>query len=176
MRLLRPHEGELEMYARRMTGSAEFARDALQNAVMRAFKRFDRYDPEASFRSWMFRILTNEIYALLRRRRKIDGHEVSVGDATEDHLSPVDESTPLWHGDEDRLYEWLEDEVVEALRRLGEQERAMLLLRGVAGLKYREIAETLEIPIGSVMGGLARARQKVRDRMNQHLNERSATQ
>src|SRR5881296_3349084 len=69
--LLRPIEGDLENYSRRMVFDRRDFEDALQNAVLRAFAAFDRYHDDASFRAWMFKILTNEIFALNRRYGRI---------------------------------------------------------------------------------------------------------
>ena len=66
--LLRPIEADLENYSRRMVFDRRDFEDALQNAVLRAFRAFDRYHDDASFRAWMFKILTNEIFAINRKR------------------------------------------------------------------------------------------------------------
>lgn len=68
--LLQPIEGELETYARRMVWRREDAQDVLQNAVMRAFAAFDRYHEDASFRAWLYQILTNEIFTTNRRHAR----------------------------------------------------------------------------------------------------------
>ncbi|CAN5202907.1 sigma-70 family RNA polymerase sigma factor [soil metagenome] len=170
--LLRPLERELEIYARRMTSSVDLGSDALQNAVLKAFRHFDRYHPEASFRAWIYTILTNEIRAMNRSRRKIECRELP---AEEEMLGAVSGEPSLWScwdGDEDALYERLDDGVVRALQSLSVNERAVLLLRGVADLQYRDIAETLGIPMGSVMGHLSRARQKTREALLRQTNRR----
>src|ERR1022692_2183288 len=61
--LLQPIERDLETYARRLIWESQEAPDAIQNAVLRAFAAFDRYHEHASFRAWMFKILTNEAFA-----------------------------------------------------------------------------------------------------------------
>ncbi len=66
--LLRPIEADLENYSRRMVFDRRDFEDALQNAVLRAFRAFDRYHDDASFRAWMFKILTNEIFTINRKR------------------------------------------------------------------------------------------------------------
>src|SRR2546425_13264662 len=66
--LLRPIERDLENYSRRLVFDRRDFEDALQNAVLRAFRPFDRYHDDASFRAWALRILTNEISALNRQR------------------------------------------------------------------------------------------------------------
>src|SRR6266702_5627070 len=76
--LLQPIERDLENYSRRMVFDRRDFEDALQNAVLRAFRAFDRYHDDASFRGWMFKIVTNEIFALNRKRRRIARREVQV--------------------------------------------------------------------------------------------------
>src|SRR5438552_8718822 len=76
--LLRPIEGDLENYCRRMVFDRRDLEDALQNAVLRAFRAFDRYHDDASFRAWMFKILTNEIFAINRKRGRVAQFEIAV--------------------------------------------------------------------------------------------------
>src|SRR5438034_11069777 len=76
--LLRPIKADLENYARRMGFERRDSEDALQNAVLRAFRAFDRYHDDASFRAWMFKILTNEIFAINGKRRRVAELEVAV--------------------------------------------------------------------------------------------------
>src|SRR5713226_9392386 len=76
--LLRPIERDLENYSRRMVFDRRDFEDALQNAVLRAFRAFDRYHDDASFRSWMFKILTNEIFAINRKRGRVAEFEIAV--------------------------------------------------------------------------------------------------
>src|SRR6059036_531285 len=76
--LLQPIQADLENYSRRMVFERRDFEDALQNAVLRAFRAFDRYHDDASFRAWMFKILTNEIFAMNRRRGRVAEFEVSV--------------------------------------------------------------------------------------------------
>ena len=77
--LLQPIEGSLESYSRRMVFDRRDCEDALQNAVLRALRAFDRYHDDAGFRAWMFKILTNEIFAINRKRGRIAEFEIAVG-------------------------------------------------------------------------------------------------
>ena len=76
--LLKPIERDLETYARRLMWEPQEAPDALQNAVLRAFAAFDRYREDASFRAWMFKILTREAFALNRKHARIARHEFQL--------------------------------------------------------------------------------------------------
>ncbi|MGD0536301.1 MAG: sigma-70 family RNA polymerase sigma factor [Verrucomicrobiota bacterium] len=168
--LLEPIERDLERYSRRLIWEPQEAPDALQNAVLRAFAAFDRYHEDASFRAWMFRILTNEVFALNRKHARIARHEFQlepeeleglVGtalDGEEGGAMPTPEA----------LAERMEPELAAALRTLTDAERAVLLLRALGDLRYREIAVSLDMPLGSVMGHLARARLKTRLALARH--------
>jgi RNA polymerase sigma-70 factor (ECF subfamily) len=140
-------------------------KDALQNAVLRAFKAFDRYRDDASFKSWMFRILTNEIFTINRRYGRVSKFEVQVEDSELDTLSALEQASDYtdWLTSPEALAEALDENILNALGNLSEVERAVLLLRAIGGFRYQEIRDTLGIPMGSVMGHLYRARHKMRD-------------
>jgi len=160
--LLRPIEADLENYSRRMVFEQGDCEDALQNAVLRAFRAFDRYHDDASFRAWMFKILTNEIFAINRKRGRVAQFEIAVEPDEIEEFASLDfvaEMSLSW----ETLADALDEELVAALQRLNDGERAVLLMRAIGDLRYREISECLGIPLGSVMGNLSRARQKMRD-------------
>jgi len=162
--LLKPIERDLETYARRLMWEPQEAPDALQNAVLRAFAAFDRYREDASFRAWMFKILTREAFALNRKHARIARHEFQLEPEELAGLACTEEqdqggSQPV---SPEALNELLEPALAAGLKTLTDTERAVLLLRAIGELRYREISETLSIPLGSVMGNLSRARQKMR--------------
>lgn len=165
LELLRPIEGELENYCRRMVWNRDDAADTLQNAVLRGFRAFDRYHADASFRAWMFKIVTNEAFASNRKYAKAARLEFQVApqemDAIADSLG-TNEAEPEPHPSLEAVKEALDDRLVHGLKMLTEKERALLLLRVIAGFSYDEMAKSLEVPKGTVMGNLARARQKMR--------------
>ena len=162
--LLKPIERDLERYCRRLIWEPQDAPDAIQNAVWRAFAAFDRYHEDASFRAWMFKILTREAFALNRKHARIARHEFQLEPEELAGLALAGE--PEQGGNRtvspDALNEALEPALAAGLKTLTETERAVLLLRAIGELRYREIIESLGIPLGSVMGNLARARQKMR--------------
>jgi len=160
--LLRPIERDLENYSRRMVFDRHDFEDALQNAVLRAFRAFDRYHDDASFRAWMFKILTNEIFSINRKRGRLAQVEIAVDPEEMDEFASLEFAIDVpisW----DSLADALDEELLAALHSLNDSERAVLLMRGIGDLRYREISECLGIPLGSVMGNLFRARQKMRD-------------
>ena len=162
--LLQPIERDLETYCRRLIWEPQEAPDALQIAVLRAFAAFDRYREDASFRAWMFKILTHEAFAMNRKHARIARHEFQ--------LEPEELAALPFAGEPDpggrrplsaeALNEALEPALTAGLKTLTDTERAVLLLRAIGDLRYREISQSLDIPLGSVMGNLSRARQKMR--------------
>ncbi len=164
LELLRPIERDLETYCRRLIWEPQEAPDAIQNAVLRAFAAFDRYREDASFRAWMFKILTHEAFALNRKHARIARHEFQLDPGELAGLAldaqPAQASNEVLSGA--ALDEVLDPALAAGLKTLTDTERAVLLLRAIGDLRYREIGETLDIPLGSVMGNLARARQKMR--------------
>src|SRR2546428_13840791 len=88
--LLQPIERDLENYSRRMVFDRRDFEDALQNAVLRAVRAFDRYHDDASFRAWMFRILTNEIFAINRKRGRVGELKVGVEPEGMDEFASLD--------------------------------------------------------------------------------------
>ncbi|MDA1272692.1 MAG: sigma-70 family RNA polymerase sigma factor [Verrucomicrobia bacterium] len=165
MALLRPIRRELEVYCRRMIWNEHDAPDALQNAVLNAFKAFDRYHDDTNFRAWMFKILTNEVFKLNGKHGRLAQFEYQVEPEELKALPALENSLEYrdWLNAPEALADALDQELIAALKTLTEAERAVLLMRAIGEFRYREIAEALEIPLGSVMGNLARARKKMQD-------------
>lgn len=163
--LLRPIRSELEGYARRMVWSDNDAEDAIQNGVSRAFQAFDRYRDGTNFRAWIFKILTNEIKALNRKYARIARLEFQLEPEELEALPALEQASEYteWLLSPEALSEALDEAVVGALKALSENERSVLLLRTVGELKYVEIAEALEMPLGTVMSHLSRARKRMRE-------------
>jgi RNA polymerase sigma-70 factor (ECF subfamily) len=163
--LLRPIRRELETYCRRLVWNEQDAPDALQNAVMNAFKAFDRYHEDANFRAWMFTILTHEVFKLNKKFARVARSEFQVEPETLEALPALEQSAQYvdWLNAPDALADALDQHLLAGLKTLTETERAVLLLRGIGDFCYREIAAALDVPLGSVKGNLSRARRKMQD-------------
>lgn len=171
LRWLEPIKRDLEVYCRRMIWDPQDVPDALSNAVFRAVGAFDRCWDATKFRAWMFKILTHEILALNRKHARLARFEFQMEPEDLETLSGPDNSladtTSL---DPDRWEQILDDRLSQALKILTDPERAVLLLRALGNFKYQEIGDELGIPVGSVMGYLARARKKMQCLLRQsHL-------
>jgi RNA polymerase sigma-70 factor (ECF subfamily) len=142
--LLRLHYDRVYALCLRMTGNEADALDACQEALMAIVRGLARFDGRSAFSTWAYRIATNACLDELRRRRRRP-------------IATVDESTVIEHRDlpesaPDRL------DIQAALERLPVEFRAAVILRDLAGMSYEEIAETLDVPPGTVRSRIARGR------------------
>jgi RNA polymerase sigma-70 factor, ECF subfamily len=141
----------LRRYAISLSRVADVADDLVQSACERALATAATLDDELRFDAWMFRIVRNLWYDRLRRL-KVRGQELDVS-ARDDLVAIEGEEVP-----ERRM---LLRRAGEAIDRLPDEQRELMLLVCVEGLSYRDAAEVLELPIGTVMSRLARARRRV---------------
>ncbi len=168
--LLRPHQGALWGFALRLTRNAADAEDLLQEGLYRAYRGLDGFEPGTHFKRWVFRIVTNAFLSRCRTQARapravgLEGlgapapapEDLSPAAALEDELASA---ATDWQA----LYaEAVDDEVKRALDDLPDELRATLLLSGLGGLRYQEIADVLEVPVGTVMSRLFRARQRLK--------------
>ncbi len=145
--------------ALRLTRNQDEAQDLTQEAVVRAFQAYDRFDG-TNFKAWVLRILTN-VFINRYRKAKRDPDVASIEDLPAVENLVAEEATP---GTElfDSL---LGEQVEEALMSLPEEYRTAVLLCDVEGMSYDEIAEALEVPIGTVRSRLARGRAALREKL-----------
>ncbi|MEI6400673.1 MAG: RNA polymerase sigma factor [Actinomycetota bacterium] len=149
--LLRRHYDRIFAVCRRVTGSDADAADAAQDALISIVRSIDRFDGRSSFSTWAYRIATNASLDELRRRRRrpvlvddrADGHEPAVVDPF---------AGPRVEAVVDRMA------LDAALAQVPESFRVPLVLRDVADLDYAEIAESLDLPLGTVKSRIARGR------------------
>jgi RNA polymerase sigma-70 factor (ECF subfamily) len=169
-----PYRAELHAYCYRMLGSLHDADDALQDALLRAWRGLDRFEGRSSLRSWLYRIATNVSLDLIARRPKrvlpLDYDEQEGPLWLEPYPELQDEAPPPDARYEQR--ESVELAFVAAVQHLPPNQRAALLLRDVLGFRAREAAEMLDTSVESVNSALARARRALEER----LPERSQQQ
>ena len=140
-------------FALRISGDRHDAEDLVQRACVRALERAHQLQPDTSALSWMFAIVhstwINELRARSRRNR-------SSTEWDDDMLETV--ADPAMRTPEENA---INNQIVSAVGRLPEAQRMVMLLVAVEGLSYVEAAEVLEVPIGTVMSRLSRARQTI---------------
>ncbi len=157
--------GPVFAYLLRLVGDRHAAEDLTQEVFLRALEHLDSYREQGRFEAWLFRIAINQARDWGRRRRS--SHMVVGGMVSEDDPSvsgPVDR--PIDDPPEARMQKSEEAGRLEAaLATLDAGEREVLMLRHYADLSFREIAEALKCPIGTVLARGHRALIKLRDRL-----------
>lgn len=138
----------LRRYARALVGDRAAADDLVQDTLERAWSRFGQWRPGSDLRAWLFGIMHNLRIDQLRR----PGLNLS---SCEDE----DIEVPMRATQTDRME--LED-LADAVNRLPEEQRAVLLLVTLEEMRYEEVGRALDIPVGTVMSRLSRARQRLR--------------
>lgn len=158
-----PHIPALRRHAQRLTRSPEAADDLVQDTLVRAFSRWHQFDPTTNCRAWLMRIATTTFINLWRRRAKereilADEKDGVLGDRFFSH-----HAIRRWSEPEAALAErTLSPGVIRALSELKPEFRRVVELSDLMELPYRDVAETLDIPVGTVMSRLFRARQALR--------------
>ena len=187
-RLVEPFRGELHAHCYRMLGSLHDAEDALQEAMLRAWRGLGRFEGRSSLRSWLYTIATNTcLNAIARRPKRV--LPVDYGAASDPHDAPGEPIVEsVWIepypdemlGLEDGLaapearYEMRESvelAFVAALQHLPANQRAVLVLREVLGFSAKEVAESLDTSVASVNSALQRARAAVEERVPEQTQQ-----
>lgn len=147
-------------FARWLTQNREEAEDLVQETYAKALKGFSSFQSGTNFRAWMFRILRN---CFLNSRTGLATRmTVRLEPEEEEDLAGIDRHTP----ESILLGQLTHEAVAQAIDQLPVHYREVLLLCDVEELKYQEIAETLSIPVGTVMSRLSRARRAIRDSLD----------
>jgi RNA polymerase sigma factor (sigma-70 family) len=141
----------LRRYARAMVGDRAAADDLVQDTLERAWSRAAQWRPGSDLRAWLFGIMHNLRIDQLRRP--------GLSFASYDDEDNKDIEVPIRATQTDRLE--LED-LADAVGWLPEQQRSVLLLVALEEMRYEDVARTLDIPIGTVMSRLSRARERLR--------------
>lgn len=170
LRLIRPCWQRLHAVARRYCVRAEDAADLVQETLLRAWRAYSPTQAASYRPAWLFVILRNIVIDWMRvAQKRVALVPIPVSELTE--LAPTELSdplAPLSAMDETRFREFLDEKVVEAFDALDAPFREVVVLSVAGDLTYREIAEVLDCPIGTVMSRMARARRTLRERLAEH--------
>jgi RNA polymerase sigma-70 factor (ECF subfamily) len=138
-----PHTRALLRVARRLTGKSSAAEDLVQETLLSAWRGFHQFRPDTNIRAWLFRILFNTFYG---QGRKLTAKLVPISPGMAARSPSADDAI----------------EVMRALDGLEIEHRSVLMLGVVEGFTCREMAGILDVPIGTIMSRLSRARQAMR--------------
>ncbi len=155
-----PFRDQLHKTALRLTRSAEDAEDLLQETYLKAFRHYASFQPGTNLKAWLFKILKNTFINEYRRRKQLPAR-VDFAELEETFESALVSNDPgATRTPEDELIEGsLDGEVQRALVALPHNYKVVVLLADIEGYAYKEIADILAIPVGTVMSRLYRGRR-----------------
>lgn len=162
--LTRPHVAALWRVALRMTGDRDAADDLTQEACLRAYRAFDRFEEGTNYKAWLLRIMTNLCLDLLRRRAR--SALVPFGEDG-DHAPDV---APEADGPDAQLIrKRFREELACAMDKLSPEVRLVVSLALLKGLSYQEIAEIAGCPVGTVRSRLNRGRKQLQQDLQHYM-------
>jgi RNA polymerase sigma-70 factor (ECF subfamily) len=160
-----PFLGQLYPAALRMTRNPSDAEDLVQETFAKAYAAFHQFMPGTNLRAWLHRILANTFINSYRKKRREPLQALST-DFHEDWQVGADPlAAPVRSAEAEALDRLADSEILRALRELPEEFRVAVYLADIEGYPYREIAEIMGTPIGTVMSRLHRGRGKLRQKL-----------
>ncbi|MBX6366711.1 MAG: sigma-70 family RNA polymerase sigma factor [Rhodospirillales bacterium] len=145
----------LRRYARALVRNQETADDLVQDTLVRALSKLHLWQPGTDLRAWLFTLMHNQYVNFVRR---------AVREGTQ---TPLESAVNLGHQASQTTFLTLRD-LQNALERLPDEQRTVVLLIGLEGMRYEEVAEILNVPVGTIRSRLSRAREALREMMDEH--------
>jgi RNA polymerase sigma-70 factor (ECF subfamily) len=153
--------------ALRMTRNPADAEDLVQETMLRAYRSFDRFEPGTNLKAWLFRILTNA-YINVYRKRQREPQKVSQDDVEEfDLYQELKDHDPQFTATPETIVldSLVDGDIIEAIDALPEQFRLAVILSDIEGFTYAEMADIMDVPMGTVMSRLHRGRKALQKRL-----------
>ena len=164
---------QLYSAAMRMTRNPQDAEDLVQEAYTKAYSAFHQYKPGTNLKAWLYRILTNT-YINIYRKKQRQPQQANTDTVEDWQMAQAAEhtSTGLRSAEAEALDHLPDSDVKDALQQIPEEFRLAVYFSDVEGFAYKEIAEILNIPIGTVMSRLHRGRKLLRELLTDYARER----
>ncbi len=175
--LLNPHKDSLYRVCKNLIWNINDIEDVLQTAILSAYKSFDKFEKGSNFKAWIFKFLLNTVFNFNKKYARLN-----IFETYHEEILDASKASRVEHSDIDmleilekeniyqeilknpfKLLESIDKRMRNSLLKLNTAERTVFLLKSLTDLSYKEIANVLEIPIGTVMSHLYRARAKLRE-------------
>ena len=153
-----PHMNALYNFALRMTGDEDDADDLVQETFLKAFRFFDKFEKGTNCKAWLFRILKNSYINDYRKTTK-EPNKVDYEDVQNFYENIKSDEVESKHYELDAFNNLLDDEISSAITTLPEDFRTVIILSDIEGFTYEEIADFVDIPVGTVRSRVHRARK-----------------
>ena len=153
--------------ALRMTRNPQDAEDLVQETMLRAYRSFDRFEAGTNLKAWLFRIMTNA-YINTYRKKQREPRKVSSDELEDfDLYQELKTHDPQWEMTPENmvLNSLVDSDIIEAIDDLPEQFRLAVVLSDIEGFSYAEMAEIMDVPLGTVMSRLHRGRKALQKRL-----------
>src|SRR5579863_294685 len=171
--LVERHGRSLFRLAYRMTGNEHDAEEVVQEAMLRAYRRLDKFESRANFGTWLYRIGVNCALDLMRKRKPEAIHRQQISGSGEEELDPLDLAVSTDPGpDRLMLSGEVRDKVKAAMMELSPVERTAFVLRHFEGRSIEEIGSTLGLGAGATKNSVFRAVQKLRRTLEPLVSQR----
>ena len=172
--LVERYRNKILNYVARYCGSTTDAEDLTQEVFIKAYLAIKKFRGQCSFQTWLFQIANNVCVDRFRRTRR-ERVAYSLDDPVETDEGEVEREIPDWSWDPQAVAESreLQARVQKALSGMSEKLRSVIVLHDLEGLRYEEIAEILQIPLGTVKSRLFNARIELRNRLRSYVECRA---
>ena len=167
-----PYMEDVYRFALSLARNQAQAEDLVQETFLSAFRAFDRFRPGSNCKAWLFRICKNAFIDRFREKARRPIHQTVVGDLpSHDKARSIQAFEERGIESEEIFLDLFGDEINEHLHEMPEEFRRAVILCDVEGLRYDEIAEILEVPIGTVRSRISRGRAFLRDRLSEYARD-----
>jgi RNA polymerase sigma-70 factor, ECF subfamily len=160
-----PFMAQLYPAALRMTKNASDAEDLVQETIAKAYAAFHQFRPGTNLRAWLHRILANTFINSYRKRRREPAMTLGTDFQEEWQVNSDPLSPPAPSAEAEAMERLADSDVLDALRELPEEFRIAIYLADIEGYSYKEIAQMMRIPLGTVMSRLHRGRTRLRQKL-----------
>jgi|UniRef100_A0A832DG03 RNA polymerase sigma-70 factor (ECF subfamily) len=166
-----PHMDALFNFALKMTGDSDEADDLVQETYLKAFRFFDKFEKGTNCKAWLFRIMKNTYINKYRKETK-EPDKVDYEEVENFYENVKPSTTDSAHLEKDIYDNLLDDELSEAINSLPDDFKTVVILCDIEGFTYEEIADFIDVPVGTVRSRLHRARKMLFTKLQKYASER----